>query len=296
MNFPDTSVATIDKIRPPWLKNDTIQLSVLRLDRIHPIISGNKWFKLKHYLNFAKTTEAKGMLTFGGAYSNHILATAAACRENALLSLGIIRGEEPLQYSFTLQQAAALGMQFHFISREAYASKQVPGTIDATGFVIVNEGGYGKPGAQGIESIFSQYDLSDFTHIICAVGTGTTLAGLVNGSKPIQAIIGTSTMKNNQSLEAETRELLTDKHKPFTIFHDYHFGGYAKHSPELIEFMNGFYSLTGIPTDFVYTGKMFYAIRDLATKDFFPSGSRVLAVHSGGLQGNASLPKGTLIF
>jgi 1-aminocyclopropane-1-carboxylate deaminase len=278
---------------PKWAGN--IEAAVLRLDKIHPVISGNKWFKLRYYIQEAKQLNRKQIVTFGGAWSNHIVATAAICKINNMAAVGIIRGEEPPTWSSTLLQAKEYGMQLHFISREAYTEKKIPPSLQNDENYFIAEGGFGQKGAAGAASILDTINKS-FTHYCCAVGTGTMMAGLINAIVPHQQVIGVSVMKNNRELNENVRSLVTNRSEEWQIFHDYHFGGYAKHTPGLIEFMNEFYRETGIPSDFVYTGKLFYALNDLVKADFFPSGSRLLLVHSGGLQGNSSLKKGTLIF
>jgi 1-aminocyclopropane-1-carboxylate deaminase len=272
-----------------------IDISVLRLDKIHAVISGNKWFKLKYYIKEAKERQKKNIITFGGAYSNHIVAMAAACKLNGLVSAGIIRGEEPSVCSPTLMQAKEYGMQLYFISREDYNEKKVPEELQNEEYYFIPEGGYGKKGAEGAAGILN-YTKKDFTHCCCAVGTGTMMAGLIKVIIPGQKVIGISVMKNNPQLEENVQALINKEQKEWQIIHDYHFGGYAKHKPALINFMNEFYRQTNIPSDFVYTGKLFYAINELVKNDFFPSGSKLLLIHSGGLQGNASLDNGTLIF
>lgn len=273
---------------------------VLRLDLLHPVVSGNKWFKLQHYLQQAVEEGKSTILTYGGAYSNHIVATAAATRERNLKSIGVIRGERPRVLSPTLQEALSYGMQLYFISREDYRVKALPqefGPINENNdLLIIPEGGYGQAGALGAARILSDQETGNYTHIMAACGTGTTLAGLIRAAGEGQEVIGIAVLKNHYSLEEEIRALLPQHHRPFTLLHDFHQGGYAKHNPELIRFMNWWYEQTGIPSDFVYTGKLFYAAWHLAEKGYFPEGSRLLLIHSGGLQGNRSLPKGTLIF
>lgn len=291
MQFENITIDRVDLRENPH----QIELSVLRLDKIHATISGNKWFKLHYYIEQALAAK-KGLLTFGGAWSNHIIATAAAASMNGVRAVGIIRGEEPAVYSPTLSTAASLGMQLHFTSREEYAHKIIPAIIDREAYQLIPEGGYGEWGAAGTEKISDHFPGEAFTHICCAVGTGTMLAGLINSSLPEQELTGISVMKNNSSLETAVRSLLRDPQRSFRILHEFHEGGYAKHSPRLLAFMNEWWQQTGIPSDFVYTGKLFMAISQLAATGFFPSGSRVLAIHSGGLQGNASLSKETLIF
>jgi 1-aminocyclopropane-1-carboxylate deaminase len=274
---------------------------VLRLDIVHPVISGNKWYKLKEYIKDAVALNKKTVLTYGGAYSNHIVATAAACADNNLKSIGIIRGEKPSALSHTLLTATGFGMKSFFISREDYKAKIVPDEIfehnNEEDIYIINEGGYGKKGAEGAEEILRTVDVSSYSHIIAAVGTGTTLAGLTTACAQHQTTIGISVLKNNFTLQNEIENLLPDEIRTqFSLIHDYHFGGYAKHTKELIKFMNDWFQRTGIPSDFVYTGKLFFAINDLIEKKYFPDYSKLLIIHSGGLQGNLSMPKGTLIF
>lgn len=286
--------------RVDFLSKFHTTVDVLRLDLVHPVISGNKWFKLKEYLKEAKALNKKIILTFGGAYSNHIIATAAATREAGFKSIGIIRGEKPATLSHTLLSAQSYGMELYYTSREEYKKKTIPTQTfqqyDKEDIYIINEGGYGKKGAEGAKAILEQID-SSYTHIIDSVGTGTTISGLIEGSAEYQTIIGISSLKNSYSLQQEIENLILEKNrKKFSLIHDYHFGGYAKYSKQLIDFMNEWYQLTGIPSDFVYTGKLFFAVQDLLKKNYLPANSKLLIIHSGGLQGNQSLPKGTLIF
>ena len=196
--------------------------------------------------------------------------------------------------------AAEYGMQFIFTSRNDYKEKTMPAELlaDISNIYVINEGGYGKKGALGAATISDYYKNENFSHICCAVGTGTMMAGLIKSASPGQTIIGISALKNNYALLKETEALLTDdeKKKNYSIIHDYHFGGYAKYKQAEIDFMNTFFRQTGIANDFVYTAKLLYGINDLAGKNFFPPGSRILIIHSGGLQGNNSLVEGTLIF
>ena len=284
---------TVDTIS--LAKHNEITADVLRLDQIDPVISGNKWFKLRYYLEEARSQKKKGIVTFGGAWSNHIIATAAACQMNGLRSIGIIRGEEPRQLSPTLLRAKEMGMQLVFISRPDYQSKEIPAAIQPEEYYIIHEGGYGIMGARGASTIL-EHCRDNYTHYCCAVGTGTMMAGIINQSKSEQKTIGISVLKNNTGLEEMIQALVINKNDNWKLIHDYPFGGYAKHQPALLRFMNEFYGQTGIPSDFVYTGKLFYAINDLVEKNYFPAGSRLLLIHSGGLQGNESLPPGSLIF
>lgn len=283
---------TIDNISHLF---DSAEVHVLRLDKLHPVIAGNKWFKLRYYLEEAKTQQKKNIITFGGAWSNHIVATAAICHMQGVKATGIIRGEEPAQLSASLLQAKEFGMHLVFIPRTDYSYKIIPAEFTGDENYLIHEGGYGIPGARGAATILDYCD-KNYSHYCCAAGTGTMAAGLINRING-QTVTAISVMKNNRGLEHSISHLLHDKHEAsWQVIHDYHFGGYAKYESSLLQFMNDFYSKTTIPSDFVYTGKLFYAISDLLQKKFFPPGCRILLIHSGGLQGNASLRKGTLLF
>ena len=285
---------TVDEVDLPQLKENNTRLAVLRLDKIHPVISGNKWFKLKYYLADAKIEGKDHIITFGGAYSNHIVATAAASKLFGFKVTGIIRGEHPKKLSHTLLQAIEYGMDLIFIGRQDYQTKKLPpGIIDNGDKIhIVNEGGFGIIGAKGAMEILNFCQKENYSHIACAVGTSTMMAGLVKASLPRQEVIGISVLKNNMSLENDLCSLLSpgEQKKRFQIVHEYHFGGYAKYTHQLINFINEFYKNTAIPSDFVYTAKLFYAVLDLVKNNLLPEGSNVLIIHSGGLQGNLSLP------
>lgn len=292
--------ARIDAVQNPAYQQKGIRVEVLRLDEIHPVISGNKWFKLKAYLQDAAQQQKKAILTFGGAWSNHIVATAASCAARGFQSIGIIRGEEPKVLSQTLADAQQYGMRLFFISRDDYKKKIIPeaayGVLKKVDVYEIAEGGYGEKGSQGSMDILKSFESERYTHLVAAVGTGTMLSGLLNAAAPHQHLTGISVLKNNFSINEAIQKLIGSTKNNFQILHDYHFGGYAKHTPELLQFMNDWYDNTSIPTDFVYTAKMFYAVDHLVQKAFFPPGSLVLLIHSGGLQGNRSLPAGLLRF
>jgi 1-aminocyclopropane-1-carboxylate deaminase len=299
----DINEATVDSLLLKELSEKNIKADVLRLDKIHHIISGNKWFKLKYYLEDAVENNFKTILTFGGAYSNHIIATAYAAKMFGLKSIGIIRGEAPHEPSHTLLDAKKYGMQLEFISRDDYKRKKENKfseelKINFPGCFVIPEGGAGIPGVQGSAEILSSIRHHHYSHILCAIGTGTMFAGILNAASPLQKIIGVPVLKGMNIMPDEMNNLThhSKKRAHFEIIYDYHFGGYGKKNAVLISFMNSFYEQSGIPTDFVYTGKLFYAAIDLVKKDFFPPGSSLIIIHSGGLQGNASLPDRTLLF
>lgn len=277
---------------------NAVQLHVLRLDKLHPIVSGNKWFKLKHQLQDAIVKKNTSVATFGGAYSNHIVATAYACKMVGLQSIGIIRGDELKQLNNTLLTAKKYGMDLHFVTRALYDDKQlIQQTFNSKNCYWINEGGYSVLGADGVKEMYQWIDKS-FTHIVSAVGTGTMMAGLIKGALPHQKVVGISVLKGHNNWQSEVENLLgqAEKSKQFELISDYHFGGYAKHPKALINWMNGLYQNHNLPTDIIYTSKLLYGIFDLIKQNHFPPNSKIMAIHSGGLQGNLSLPQGTFVF
>jgi len=282
-----------------WLTKKGITLDVLRLDKIHPVVSGNKYFKLKYYLEKAASENKREIATFGGAWSNHIVATAFACKEAGLISTGFIRGEKPATLSITLQTASDYGMQLYFVTRDEYRSKDnIKTKYEQKNILWIGEGGYGVTGAKGAAEILKLTNTDSYTHIIAAVGTGTMLAGLISSAESHQQVIGISSMKGNTALMEEIKALMSpgETRNPYRLFHDYHFGGYGKHPKELIDYINSVYENYSLPLDIVYTAKTFFAIEDLVRKDFFTAGSKLLMIHSGGLQGNKSLAPKVLAF
>jgi 1-aminocyclopropane-1-carboxylate deaminase len=278
-------------------------VDVLRLDLLHPVVSGNKWFKLKGHLRAAMASPDRPILTFGGAWSNHLVATAFAAKQLGLPAIGIIRGERSPKLSATLEDATSYGMSLIFISREEYARKEQPEFLQELaksypGVYIIPEGGGGEAGILGSEDILKGIDTQKYTHILCAIGTGTTFLGLIRASTPDQQVIGVPVLKGFDTLEAIDKDniLRPELRARCRLLPDFHFGGYARHPQQLLDFMNSFYRETGIPSDIVYTGKLFYALEQGLSQSFFPAHSRILVVHSGGLQGNQSLPPGKLDF
>ena len=265
-------------------------VDVLRLDKLHPIISGNKFFKLRFYIDEALKTK-KSIVTFGGAYSNHIVATAFACLQNGIECRGIIRGEQPNKLSETLLNALEFGMKLEYVTRAdfAFLSKNYIATENQ---LVIPEGGFGQLGFKGAATIGDCFN-SKYDYIVCAIGTGTTIAGL--SSNPEAKIVGINVLKGN---ETETLQNITTLNPDATIdiITNYHFGGYAKKNEELLAFMNQLYKTENLPTDFVYTAKMFYGLQQLIKSNYFAKNSKILAIHTGGLQGNKSLPKQTLCF
>lgn len=281
---------------------ENIELVVARLDQLHPVISGNKLFKLHFFLERALASIHKTVITFGGAWSNHLLATAYACNRTGLKSIGIIRGEKPAVLSNTLKSCEAYGMRLEFISRSDYKDKDQTSFINRlfSAFdeaIIIPEGGYQPLGAKGASLIMDLLSTLNATHICTATGTGTTLAGLIQNKQQNETIIGVPVLKDMKDIHQRIL-FLNGKvnNNDFILFDEYHFGGYAKKTAALLHFMNELYREHQLPTDFVYTAKMMYAIIDKIQAGYFPEGSKIVCLHTGGLQGNASLPGGALIF
>lgn len=267
-----------------------VKLYIKREDLLHSLISGNKFRKLKYNIEAAKNENKDTLLTFGGAYSNHILATAAAGNENGIKTIGVIRGDE-LKGNYddnpTLLYAEKLGMHFHFIDRELYRQKESEYFIkelkNAFGdFYLVPEGGTNDLAIKGCEEILTNDDKHSFTHVCCAVGTGGTISGIIESSNKNQQILGFPALKGD-FLSNDIRKFVAKNN--WKLISDYHFGGYGKIKPELIRFLNQFYEETKIPLDPIYTGKMMFGIIDLIKKGYFPENAKILAIHTGGLQG-----------
>lgn len=281
----------LEKIRTQKipLLSDNVSLYLRREDLIHPFVSGNKFRKLKYNLLQAKAEGKTKLLTFGGAFSNHIAAVAAAGKEFGFDTIGIIRGDElfsKVTANPTLSFAKKCGMKLDFISRENYRSKDSFSFIEGLkavhgDFYLLPEGGTNALAVKGCSEILTESDAS-FTHVCCAVGTGGTIAGIINGALPNQKIIGFPALKG-LFLSDDIRKFVDNE--SWQLIHDYHFEGYGKINEALIRFINEFYQETAIPLDPVYTGKMMYGLFDLIQKGYFPDGSKILAIHTGGLQG-----------
>jgi len=283
-----------------YFSSNTIAIDLLRLDLVHPIVSGNKWYKLQFYIQAALATKAKSIASFGGPYSNHLVALAFAASQHQLTSIGYVRSNKGEPITPTLQEAIRYGMEINYLGRSQFQERKSEmlaqqNRIDKDVF-YVDEGGYGILGAQGAATILTDTSLP-YDFIICAVGTGTMMAGILNGlSENGPHVIGIPVLKNEGTIEAEIKALLTHPERPFTLLHTFHQGGYAKTIQHQIQFMNSFWEKTGIPLDIVYTGKLLYAVEQLIGQAYFKSNSQILVIHSGGLQGNRSLEKGILFF
>lgn len=269
-----------------------VKLSIKRLDLIHAQISGNKFFKLKYNLIQAKTLGYHGILTFGGAYSNHIAATAYATQLFGLQSIGMIRGQELAQQALnpTLMQAQHMGMQLHFLSRAQYRNKDQADFLrqlqqDYAGFYLLPEGGTNDLAILGCQEILTTDDLHNFKTICCAVGTGGTLAGLIEASQPQQHILGFSALKGD-FLSQNLHQMSSKSH--WQITDAYCCGGYAKTTTALLDFIQQFEADYHIPLEHIYTGKMFMGIFDLIEQGQLSNDDQILVIHSGGLQGRST--------
>jgi 1-aminocyclopropane-1-carboxylate deaminase len=280
-----------------------VELSVLRLDLMHPLVNGNKWFKLKYNLLEAKQKNFTTLLTFGGAYSNHIFATAAAGNLLGFRTIGVIRGEKKLPLNPTLSFAVQQGMQLVYLNRETYRQRNTPKLQQELeqrfGEVfVIPEGGSNWNGVRGCTEIISEAGAFDTICVAC--GTGTTLAGIALSLHPGQRAIAFPVLKNGEFLRQEIENLLKNIPTPHSsvaaweLVCNYHFGGYAKVNNELLLFSQQFQQEHGILLDYVYTAKMFYGVMDLLQQGFFPQGDRLLLVHTGGLQGNIGIEERSL--
>lgn len=284
----------IEPILDPLLEAARVSLYLKRDDLLHPQVSGNKWRKLKHNLLAAGEAGHKTLLTFGGAYSNHIAATAAAGKACGFVTIGLIRGEEQLPLNPTLQLATEQGMQLFYVSREGYRQKEDVAVLQELeerfgAFYVIPEGGSNALAVKGCAELIEELDVKDYDFIALACGTGGTLAGVVAGLNRRQQALGFPVLKGGSFLKPAV-DTLTEAYngqtyQNFQLMTDYHVGGYAKWSPELIQFINDFKRRHGIPLDPVYTGKLLFGLYDLVKKGWFKPGTRLLAIHTGGLQG-----------
>ena len=278
----------------PIFEEKRIEVSMLRLDQVHFSVPGNKFFKLKYNLEEAKNQGKTTILTFGGAFSNHIHASAAAARNLGLKSIGIIRGEDSDKNNPTLAYARGQGMHLYFISRDEYRRKnteefiaKLMGTFGD--FYLIPEGGTNPLAIKGTSEILTEQH-QEFSHICTSIGTGGTLAGLAQSLRQEQILIGFSSLKGEFILEEIQQLMVRNSIQPLgklEINTAYHFGGYAKWTSELIDFIGWFWKEFGVPLDPIYTGKMVAGFFDLVQKNHFSEGSKILLIHTGGLQGNA---------
>lgn len=286
----------LEELRSDFLTQHELRLFVKRDDLIHPEVSGNKWRKLKWNIREAQQQGMEQLLTFGGAYSNHLLATAVAGRISGLKTVGIIRGERAAEISDTLKDCEENGMQLHFISRSDYNKKEDFLFIEALrnqlgSFYLVPEGGANELGVKGCEELMLEVE-EEIDVVCCAAGTGTTFVGLCN-SLSTEKLEVFPALKGIDYYSERPFSFLKDdgRKEKIEFISDYHFGGYAKTTPELIDFVNDFYQSYQLQLDLVYTAKMFYGIFDRIRKGKYSKGTKIMAIHTGGLQGNRGMEK-----
>ena len=311
MPFSDYSILIENKPRIQQLNlpnSSGVRVSMLRLDQIHPQVSGNKLFKLVNFLDECRALKNKvrggnnnissapdTLLTFGGPFSNHLVATAFACMRLGLKSIGIVRGGEHQVLSHTLSSCMDFGMDIHYMDRQEFSKVSSAASGDLLkarfgSFVLIPAGGYSAKGATGATAIFDFVPENSFTHICVPVGTGTTLAGLLL-KRRTETMLAFPAIRNMKDIHERMRFLGVQPSPALHVVGDYHFGGFAKWNDLLIGFINDFYLNHEIPLDVVYTSKMMYGVLDLIQKRYFPGGSNVLCIHTGGLQGNLSVGK-----
>ena len=268
---------------------NNISVTIKREDLLHPFVSGNKFRKLKYNLLQAKAEKQTTLLTFGGAFSNHIAAVAFAGQEDGFKTIGIIRGDElgdKINENPTLSFAQNCGMQLEFVSREDYRLKNESSFLDSLkqkigDFYLVPEGGTNALAVKGCEEILTEQD-AQFDYVCCAVGTGGTISGIINSILSNQKVLGFPALKGD-FLKEEIRNFAINGN--WELISEYHFGGYGKVTPELIAFINRFYATTQIPLDPIYTGKMVFGVINLIERNYFPENAKILLIHTGGIQG-----------
>lgn len=283
-------------------KQAEIELIMARFDRIHPIISGNKLFKLHFFIANLLNNPKKNMVTSGGAYSNHLSASAYYCKINNIRCFGIVRGEDSITSSHTLDFCRDQGMQITFCNRTNFRelnehSAAAMLNLLESDMLYVPSGGFHPLGAAGAEIMFDLINPYSPTHIVLAMGTGTTMAGFVLANKNEVELIGVSALKGMSDWNERFNYLLMkdDFNKPI-IWDNYHCGGYGKYDNALLQSMNNLYKNHNIETDFVYTGKMMSAVLHQIEQGYFKPGSKVICIHTGGLQGNKGLGTKMLAF
>lgn len=289
----------LQRIDDPLLRRLKVELWLKRDDLLHPVISGNKWRKMKYILDHTLSLPINSITSMGGAYSNHLHALAYVGRRLGLETIGLVRGECPANLNPTLLDLQAWGMKLRFVSRTEYRQlrqykewNSLPGSNTSTYWLP--EGGAATLALHGVGEILQELDIE--YDILCApCGTGTTLAGLINVAAESITVLGFAALKGGAFLQQDVQALLINESAArcrWSINSDYHFGGFAKTDTALHSFIKNFVSKTGIALEPVYTGKMLYGIYDLAQQGYFPTGTRIIALHTGGLQGNRGFSDG----
>ena len=299
-----TLPSRVEQFHYPLFKKHKLNVYIKRDDLIHPIISGNKWRKLKGNLAEAKRLNKTGILSFGGAYSNHIHALAYACHQHRLSSIGVIRGEQHYQDNFTLAWARHWQMQLKFVDRQTYRKRQEDvylAKLSATfpDHFIVPEGGTNPFALSGVGEIISELEQQlDYDTIMLPVGSGGTISGLINADHNQHNILGVAVLKQSEYLLGEIAQLLPPSarsYKNWQLLSQYHGGGYAKFSPQHAQQIREVINESQVPFEPVYSGKMLLALIDLVESGYFPAHHTIVLLHTGGLQGLGGLAERGLI-
>lgn len=299
MDTIDESRVIIQPLNEEWYQRKVAAMDMLRLDLLHPVISGNKWYKLRLNIKHAQENGQKAIVTFGGGYSNHLVATAYAAKLYGIKATGIVRGNYEV-LTPSLQQCRAEGMELIFVSQEDYKNKNDSEWINKLvanfdELLIIPEGGANEWGRAGA-GLINRFIKNTYTHVAVSVGSGTTMIGIRNKINERQQVLGFVPMKQGVYLKGYISEhIQPGSNKNWQLFDNWHFGGFGKWNDELLSFMNDFYRQNNIPLDIIYTSKMMYGIKDMLMAGDFDEGARILCVHSGGLQGNVSV-KDKLIY
>lgn len=285
------------QIADTTLQQKRVELWLKRDDLLHPVISGNKWRKLKYCVDHALTLGCDTLISMGGTYSNHLHALAYLGKSLGLKTIGLIRGEQNSKLTATLSDLATWGMQLNYFSRSDYralrnyrAWPDLPGILPNQYWLP--EGGAQAFALKGVTEMVREIDMP-YNYLCLACGTGTTLAGVIEAVPEHVSVLGFAALKNAEFLSEDIGQWLSKTHNNWHINHDYHFGDFAKITPELMAFIDYFQTQTQIPLEPIYTGKMLYGLFDLIKKDYFRPGQRIIAVHTGGLQGNRGFRYGS---
>lgn len=286
----------VQVITPSWLGLQRVTVSVKRDDLIHPVISGNKWRKLKHALIPAVDNKVPHIISFGGGFSNHLHALGYCCHKLDIQFTAIVRGNYSQNLSPMLQDLRDWNTDIHYVDRKTYQLRTDSNYLATlqqqhASALLIPEGGSQLQALQGVKEIIDELQ-SQYDFILAPVASGGTLAGLITGLAETSQqsgcqVLGIGVLKGQGYLEQLVSDLLPDEGqmKNWQINHDHHFGGYAKFNEDLIEFCHEFAQQTNIAIEPVYSGKLFFALRKLMAREYFPQGSRILVLHTGGLQG-----------
>ena len=299
MDIIDENRVIIQPLNEEWYQHRVAGMDMLRLDLLHPVVSGNKWYKLRLNIKHALEGGFKTIVTFGGGFSNHLVATAYAARIFGIKAIGIVRGKYDM-LTPSLIQCKDAGMELIFVSQEDYNNKHEPEwakkmVAHFDEIFIVPEGGANEWGRAGA-GLINRFIKNTHTHVAVSVGSGTTLIGLRNKINERQQILGFAPMKQGLYLKEYISEhIQKDMNRNWQLFDQWHCGGFGKWNDDLLGFMNDFYAVNNIPLDIAYTSKMMYGIKDMLQSGFFAKEDKILCIHTGGLQGNASV-KDKLIY